>query len=67
MTSMDDYEKLFCPDCNEETHTLCENNSFDHEFGTEHIYDFYCLICGNLLKTVRAPIKKSKYGAEEFD
>lgn len=50
---------LYCPDCKDLVETEMENNSFDHEFGTEWLFDYKCGQCGSLLKTEHSRFKRS--------
>ena len=44
-------KQLYCPDCKDWVDTFCEDNSFDHEFGVEWLFDYKCDQCSALLKT----------------
>lgn len=35
----------YCPVCEEQVRVDIEDGSFDHEFGTEHVYGFSCSKC----------------------
>lgn len=53
-------KQFFCPDCKDLVDTEVEDNSFDHEFGVEWIFDYTCRQCGALLKTERTrPTKRN--------
>lgn len=49
---------FFCPDCDDYMDVTEEDNSFDHEFGVERIYDYYCVGCKSLLHTLRTRPRK---------
>lgn len=51
------FELLFCPDCKSEVEAYVEDCSFDHEFGVERIYDYYCVGCNHLLHTHHGRMK----------
>lgn len=46
--TMDEY---FCDDCNSMRQINVVDESFDHEFGTQWIFDYCCVECGNILHT----------------
>lgn len=48
---------IFCPDCNDFMDVTEEDNSFDHEFGVDRIYDYYCVGCKSLLHTHHGRMK----------
>ena len=48
----------FCPDCNEDVPERVEDNSFDHEFGTQWCVDYYCYQCDRLLHTAHSRPRK---------
>jgi hypothetical protein len=45
--------QFYCPDCGDTVPVEVEDNSFDHEFGTEWIFDYHCHKCKRLLHTRR--------------
>lgn len=55
---------LFCPDCNADMSVEIDDQSFDHEFGVERLFDWYCSGCNRLLHTSRS---KPKPDFEEPD
>jgi len=40
---------ISCPHCRNEVEPIVEDNSFDHEFGTERVIDCSCPECGKSL------------------
>lgn len=51
---------LFCPDCGDDEAVYVENHSFDHEFGTEWLFDYHCAKCSRLLRTERNRPRREK-------
>ena len=51
-------DQLFCPDCGKDVQTVCHNESFDHELGTEWLFDFKCIECEYLLHTHRGKLPR---------
>ena len=49
---------LFCPDCDDEVETEVDDCSFDHEFGTRWLIDYYCTQCHRLLLTEHSRPRK---------
>jgi len=47
----------FCPDCDAEMSVEIDDCSFDHEFGVERVYDWYCCGCNRLLRTTKSKPK----------
>lgn len=44
---------FYCKECHDMKQTVIDDQSFGHEFGTEHIYDYNCVDCGKTLHVGR--------------